>query len=44
MTAGLHLPTVVVVTGAFLALWLVVTLVRWRRARPGFISVTDQAT
>lgn len=44
MTAGLHAPTVVVVTGAFLALWLVVALVRWRRARPGFISVTDQAT
>lgn len=44
MDAGLHLPTVVVVTGAFLALWLVVGLVRWRRARPGFISVTDQAT
>lgn len=44
MDAGLHLPTVVVVTGAFLALWLVIGLIRWRRARPGFISVTDQAT
>ena len=44
MDAGLHLPTVAVVTGAFLAVWLVIALVRWRRARPGFISVTDQAT
>lgn len=44
MDAGLHLPTVVVVTGAFLAIWLVRSLMRWRGARPGFISVTDQAT
>ena len=43
-TAGLHVPTVAVVTGAFLALGLAVVLVRWRRARPGFISVTDHAT
>jgi two-component system, LytTR family, sensor kinase len=44
MDAGLHLPTVAVVTGGFLALGLVIALVRWRRARPGFISVTDLAT
>ncbi len=44
MTAGLHLPTVVVVSGAFLACWLLVAFIRWRRRRPGFISVTDQAT
>ena len=37
MDAGLHLPTVVVVTGAFLALWLVVGHVRWPRAPPGNI-------
>lgn len=44
MTAGLHLPTVVVVTGAFLALGLLITLARWRRRHPSFLSVTDQAT
>ena len=44
MDSGLHLPTVVVVTGAFVAGWLLVFFLRWRRRRPGFISVTDQAT
>ena len=44
MDAGLHLPTAVVVAGALGALWLLVGLLRWRRARPGFISVTDHAT
>lgn len=44
MDAGLHLPTVAVVTSVFAAVALVATVVRWRRARPGFISVTDHAT
>lgn len=44
MDAGLHLPTAVVVAGALGALWFLVVLLRWRRARPGFISVTDHAT
>lgn len=44
MDAGLHLPTLVVVSGAFSAAILLVALLRWRRHRPGFISVTDQAT
>lgn len=44
MTAGLHLPTVVVVSGAFIACGLLIAFLRWRRHQPGFISVTDQAT
>lgn len=44
MDAGLHLPTAVVVAGGLGALWFLVVLLRWRRARPGFISVTDHAT
>ena len=44
MTAGLHLPTVVIVSGAFIACGLLVAFIRWRRRSPGFISVTDQAT
>ena len=44
MVAGLHLPTLVVVTGAFLAIGVLLGFARWRRANPGFISVTDHAT
>ncbi len=44
MDAGLHLPTAIVVAGAFITLGLLIAFVRWRRQRPGFISVTDQAT
>lgn len=44
MDAGLHLPTAVAVSAVFVAVGLLTAFVRWRRHRPGFISVTDQAT